>query len=139
MTISLNHYSSGVIIGKCKNMDIDLQDRRISLRVSDKLLHNISNIKGNNRSDRIKRVLEAYFAEKPVDNCDYSALIDAIFELKRSFTPVGSNLNQIAIFMNSGEVDLDNITNFDLLDELQLQFKDWIKVVKNIQYELNKK
>ena len=118
---------------------MNLQDKRISLRISNTLMVDVNNVKGSCRSDKIRRILEAGLSLKSIDNCDYSKIIEAIFELKKSITPIGINLNQIAKVLNSGDFEIENIENIDTLDELRIQFRQWINVMKIIQQELRKR
>ena len=115
-----------------------IQDKRISLRVSANLLKDISKIKGNSKSDKIKRILEAGLANKPVDNSDYSDLIDAIAELKTEIAPIGGNLNQLALYLNQGR-DFSGIGNIEMLSDLQIQFKQWMKITKYLQRDLKRR
>lgn len=115
-----------------------IQDKRISLRVSNQLLHNIAETRGNNKSDKIKRILMAGLANKSIDNCDYSDVVEALFELKKEIAPIGGNLNQLALYFNTGNND-NNIGNIEALAELRAKFKEWMKITKYIERKLKQK
>lgn len=115
-----------------------IQDKRISLRVSNQLLQDIDNIEGKGRSEKVKRILVAGLSNKSVDNCNYSELINALFELKTEIAPIGGNLNQLALYLNRGN-GFDNIENIATLNELQAQFKEWMKITKYLERDLKRR
>ena len=115
-----------------------IQDKRISIRVSNDLLKNIDTFKGDCRSEKVKRILKAGIDNKSIDTCDYSDLINALFELKIAISPVGGNLNQLALYLNRGN-NFDSIENISVLDELQKHFKEWIKIMKYLERDLKRR
>lgn len=115
-----------------------IQDKRISLRVSNDLLKDIDNIKGNGRSNKIKRILTSGLSNNPIDNYDYSDLISALFELKKEIAPIGGNLNQLALYLNQGN-RFSDIGNIDALGDLQTQFKKWMKITKYLERKLKQR
>lgn len=116
-------------------MDNKLQNKKISLRLNSQLVKQIDATRGVNRSNKIKRILEAGLNNQALDNNDYSEIIEALFDLKKKIAPLGSNLNQLVLYLNSGN-ELNNIKNIDALDKLLIQFKQWIKLMKYIEREL---
>ena len=116
-------------------MSSQIQDQRISLRVSRALVREVSKMRGVNQSDKFKRVLLAGLSNQSVDNADYANAIAGLVDLKRELAPIGANLNQVALYLNQGG-EVSSIQNLDVLDELQVQFKQWIKVMKFIEKEL---
>jgi phosphoenolpyruvate carboxylase len=116
-------------------MDNSIQNVRKTVRLSKNIVAEIEKIKGSSFSNKLKRLIASSLEQKPLDNADYSELTEALFDLKREIAPIGSNLNQLALFFNQG-ADCDGIENIDMLDELQGQFKDWMILMKKIEKEL---
>jgi hypothetical protein len=100
------------------------------------LLARVKKTRGKSTSDKIRRTLIAGLNKEPLDNNDYSDVLQSLFEFKLELSPIGNNLNQLMRLLNSEPYLFQGVKNIDTLDDLKNQFKEIVKMQKFIEKEL---
>jgi virulence-associated protein VapD len=114
-----------------------IQDERLSLRIESSILNQIKVIKGKSLSDKVKRVIKSGLDNGTIDNIDYSGLLNGLREIKKEISPIGSNINQIALYLNSGGDS--EVTALKDVGDAKIKIKELMKLLRSIEKEIHAK
>ena len=114
------------------------KNKKISFRLNDGLINKIDELKGGNRSEKVRNLIYCGATKERIDESDYSNILNEIHALKMQISPIGNNLNQLIRLLNEGII-VDTEKILPITQELAKPLKKWMQITKAVEKTLKNK